>query len=63
MLQPVTALDKAIEAELGKIKPENRIPKGKVFTPAEEKEMAAMSLEEVCTASLVSAFSFQVVSD
>ena len=36
-------------AELAKINPENRIPKGKVFTPAEEREMAAMSLEEVCS--------------
>ncbi|XP_076466345.1 U3 small nucleolar RNA-associated protein 14 homolog A-like isoform X2 [Babylonia areolata] len=44
--RPVTDLEKAMKAELAKINPDHKIAKGKVFTPAEERQMAAMSLEE-----------------
>lgn len=47
MLQPVTPFEKEIAEALKQRNPDHVIHKGKVFTPAEEKELAGMTLEEV----------------
>ncbi|KAL8560886.1 hypothetical protein ACOMHN_063136 [Nucella lapillus] len=44
--RPVTDLEKEMKELDKKSRPENKIPKGDVFTRREQEEMAAMSLEE-----------------